>query len=296
MEPPAPQSQPTSSNVPTPPVANTPPTAASSAAGLPKKSWLRRYWVLILVIAAPILYLVYRLGIGVLYSPQAAYTRNKDKIATQSKKATQDVSSKQDEIFNQLSSIAPTLEADTPQPNGQQLVRDPATGKMVVSTIMDLPNQKEAKGTITRVDGQGEKNLCAAFTKTAGSKFNEHTVGQQAYCWDVITRIYVWTGSNEKLDQMLKIMEGNLKLSSNKYGIDLASINSLQMTTSTDAVSTASNHDYNDNYGDYYTWDQSFISTDAPVIQPSPNKEEDKRYMLRVDVIDKYYQLYDINY
>lgn len=263
----------------------------SPATKKPSHSLWPVWLILFIFIGLPLLYLGYRLVQGVIYSPERSYERNKTKVEAASKAAAQKVEVEQNRIEQELLKTAPTLKSgDIYLLNA----RDPQTGKLPSTVAKELIGQ-DAQGKLTRVDGEGVEDGCMAYTKMSGDKFNSHEVGRGANCTYGSVRLYLWTGSDERIRELQSQVNDTLDLKLDQYS-NREEIGQKPVVTMR-AQSLVYGVDSDDRTANSISrqtdWEKTFVHKTAPAIQSVPS---DKRYYLRVLVTNRYYQLYDINY
>ncbi len=279
---------------PAPAVPPTPPVAGPEKA----RPWWRRHIILIVAFAVPIVFLTYRLILGTMYSPSFVYSRNKAQVATKSEESIKRVRDKQDEIEAELMRLAPTLPADVPTSTISQVSRDPITGKVTTTTNTGiLTEQMEAKGTLTRVSGEGIQNGCENQTKTAGSKFDKHDVGAEAFCQNATVRTYIWTGSAKKLQTLVDAMKAKYVVDEDqRYTVPQVGDKPLVIFEQPSAGYKITDYSLGD-LSAAYGWHEVFDSQPIPQLPTiSSSETKDLRLPLTVTVKERYFQLFDINY
>ncbi len=161
------------------------------------------------IIGIPALFLIYRLAIGVYYSPENSYARNKSKIETARKTAATQVNDNLDKINTALLKIAPTIPADElVRASGVTYRASPNGGLVKVEQPLQIPEKQEAlKGDLIPVNGAAKQDGCYHVVEYGGSKFNRYPVGEHASCIYGTKRAYTWSGSEEKLKQLVEAVK-----------------------------------------------------------------------------------------
>lgn len=158
------------------------------------------------IIGIPALFLIYRLAIGVYYSPENSYARNKSKIESARTTAATQVNDNLDKINTSLLKIAPTIPADELVRASGVTYRTNSNGVVVkVEQPPQIPEKQEAlKGDLIPINGAAKQDGCYHVVEYGGSKFNRYPVGEHASCIYGAKRAYTWSGSEEKLKQLVE--------------------------------------------------------------------------------------------
>lgn len=270
---------------------NIPTSSATTPASdkLPKPSKKPLFIAIAIVFGIPTLYVLYQLVVGIYYSRDRFYQQDQKKVEVKSQSISDEAEAKLTSINDKLIQLAPEIPADTLQTNGKRAVTN-ANGQRVLEDITSMPSfQLELKGQLTPIEPKLVQNLCEAFTRFDGNKFNSRPVSQRMSCWYGLVKQYYWTGSTDKLDELINkagLTRTDVVIDGVNPGLDSSSIGQLRTKVL-----------INDYYGNVNQKnskpDWQKIYRDDISDKLKKYSEKDKRAILTVYLISEYYLFFD---
>ncbi len=262
----------------------------------------------------PILYLGYRIGLGYYYSPAVAYQRDANEIETSQAKAAASSQQLAESISSELIKLAPSIPADAMITPDTVTYRRNASGK-----IEKIPNppympydQQELKGTLTRIEPAQIYDACTAITRySSQGKFDPtpaKKLGAYADCTVQNSQSYIWTGSREKLIDLVSLVNNNLSLnvdlkdSAIKYNGGDCPTQEITINTCTKIMISSPLTYADDNKrspADSSTpdWKKIFTNQQSGKVSALPSgPKDDNRYILTVSSYNRYHVLYNRSY
>lgn len=187
----------TSTPASTPPTTPTPPTNTSQKTTplKPKrKISVAKAIIIFICLILPLMFLAYRLFVGWYYTPENAYARNKDKIATASKEAEKN-------SIADMNIITQKLEEIYKETFNQTDLTTITKGEPSSDDFKDLIKDSNL---LIKYDVESYINGCFQYEYYSGTKFDRHPVGDKAFCAYSLKKAYYWFGSKESLQKLIE--------------------------------------------------------------------------------------------